>query len=149
MANRHVYFGIENLGLGDAGRDTLIQALRDLGPASDPQPARLCHWRTRLDGQAAIFEALFNEDNITVAAFKVQLSLIFGVEPVTIDHAVSLVTFDVLQTAVVTFSRNGADYLHVAFFGYDGATWPTWAESGTEARAYLAANAAEWDDTAA
>lgn len=141
----HGYFGIENLALNDNQRGELVDALRKLGPTSDPQPARLCHWRTRLDGQAAIFEALFNEAHITVDAFKMRLGVIFSIDPQTIDHAINLVTFAARETAIATFSRGGTDYLRLAMFGYDGADWPTWMESGDEARSYLAANREEWE----
>jgi len=130
------YFGIENLALNDAQRAELVAALRALGPSSDPQPARLNHWRTRPDAQAAIFEALFNKDHITIQTFKNRLGAIFNVDPATINHAIAFHTFATLPTAVVTFSRGGTNYLRVAFFGYDGAYWPTWDESGDEARAY-------------
>jgi len=142
---RHVYFGIENLALNDAQRAELVAVLRALGPASHPQPARLCHWRTRLDGQAAIFEALFDEDTITIEAFKNRLGSIFGVDPANIGHSTNLVTFASRQSAVVTFSHNSTDYLRVVFFGYAGADWLAWMESGDEARAYLRTNAAEWE----
>ena len=142
--NRHIYFGIENLALNDAQRGLLVDALRALGPSSHPQPACLCHWRTRLDGQAAIFEALFDEDTITVVTFKNRLGSIFGVNPANIGHDTRIVTLANRETAVVTFSR-GIDYLRVAFFGYAGVDWPTWMESGNECRAYLRANAVEWE----
>lgn len=148
MAMRHIYFGIENLALTNAQRAELVDALRALGPSSDPQPARLCHWRTRPDSDAAIFEALFDEDNITIAAFKQRLGAIFSIDPATIDHDTNLVAFDARQSAVVTFGRGGTDYLRVVFFGYDGADWPTWAESGDECRAYLSNNAAAWESEA-
>jgi hypothetical protein len=141
----HGYFAIENLNLNASQRQTLVQALRALGPAADDQPAHLCHWRTRLDNEAAIFEALFNEDNVTVQAFKNRLGAIFGVDPGSIDHATQRVTFAARQTAVVTFSRSGTDYVRVAFFGYGGGSWPTWEQSRVECVAYLAANAAEWE----
>lgn len=141
----HGYFGIENLALNDAQRGELVDALRQLGPASSPQPARLCHWRTRLDGQAAIFEALFNESHITIDAFKTRLGTIFGIDPQTIDHEINRVTFAARETAIVTFGRGGTAYLRLAMFGYDGADWPAWMESGDEARAYLAANQSEWE----
>lgn len=143
--DRHIYFGIENLALNDVQRGLLVDALRALGPASHPSPACLCHLRTRLDGQAAIFEALFDEDKISIAAFKDRLGSIFSVDPATIDHGINLVTFAARQSAVVTFSRNSTDYLRVVFFGYAGADWPTWMQSGDETRAYLWANAAEWE----
>ena len=134
----HGYFGIENLALNDTQRAALVTALRALGPASDPSPAHLCHWRTRLDGEAAIFEALFADDALTVDAFKNRLAAIFGVDPATIDHDLTAGT-----NTVVVFSRGGTDYLRVALFGGLAATWD---ESGDACRAYLAANAAEWED---
>ena len=136
----HGYFGIENLALNAAQRDTLIAALRRLGPASHPQPARLCHWTTRPDGQAAIFEALFSNQALTVTAWRNRLAQLFGVDPDTIGHATTLPIFDSVPTTVVTLSRSGTDYLRVALFAYPSQ----WAVSGAEARAYLAANAAEW-----
>jgi hypothetical protein len=138
----HGYFGIENLALNDNQRSTLVQALRALGPASDPQPARLCHWRTRPDGQAAIFEALFDEDVLTIQAWKVRLAALFDVDPGTVDHALVTAHFAGGDTPVVTFSRGGTDYLRVALFGGVGATWP---DSGDECRAYILANLAEWE----
>lgn len=145
MARVHVYFGVENLALNAAQRKTLADELEALGPAADPQPARLCHWRTRLDGDAIIYEALFDEENLTVAKFKERLGAIFDIDPATIDHSTSDEIFNALQTAVVTFSRLGTDYLRAAFFGYDGVSWPAWMESGDECRAYLIANTAEWE----
>jgi len=143
--DRHAYFGLENLALNDAQRGLLVTALRALGPSSHPSPACLCHWRVRPDGQAAIFEALFDEDTITIAAFKARLGGIFGVDPASIGHDTRLVTLANRQSAVVTFSRGGTDYLRVVFFGYAGADWPAWMASGDECHVYLRANAAEWE----
>ena len=141
----HGYWGIENLALNDTQRDTIVDELRRLGPSSDPQPARLNHWRTRLDGQAAIFEALWDEQYITIDTFKQRLAALFNIDPETIDHDTNLVTFAARQSAVVTFSRNGTDYLRTVFFGYAGGEFPEWDESGDEARAYLALFADEWE----
>jgi len=136
------YYAIEDLNLNASQRQTLVEALRKLGPASDPQPARLCHWRTRLDGQAAIFEAAFNENNLTVEAFKRRLGTIFGVSWVTIGHSTQSVTFDSLPTPVVTFSRTGTDYLRMALFGGPAASWE---ESRLECQAYLKDHQDEWE----
>jgi hypothetical protein len=143
MANWHGYFAVENLNLNAAQRSTLVDALRKLGPKSDPQPARLNHWRTRLDGDAAIFEALFNEDALTVNAFKQRLGAIFGVSPVTIASTLQSVTLKNRPTPIATFSRVGVDYIRFAAFGGVGATW---SQSGDECRAYLAANRDEWEN---
>ena len=138
----HGYFAIEDLGLNANQRQTLIDALRRLGPATDSQPARLCHWRMRLDDRAAIFEAAFNEDNLTVDAFKARLAAIFGVDPVTIDHRLQSVTFDSRPTPIATFSHSGTDYLRMALFGGPGATWE---QGRIEVLAYLAVNRDEWE----
>lgn len=134
----HGYLAIENLNLNATQRQVLIDELRCLGPASDPQPARLCHWRTRLDNEAAIFEALFDEDNLTVARFKQRLGAIFGVDPATVDHATQQTQYG----PVVTFSRGGTDYLRFALFGGTDAPW---MDSGNACRAYLAANRVAWE----
>lgn len=142
MAKRHFYLGIENLALNATQRQTLVDVLKALGPASDPQPARLCHWRTRLDDEAAIFEALFDEDNLTIPKFKQRLGDIFGVDPATIDHATQSKSYAGGTTPIVTFSHGGTDYLRFALFGGQGAAW---MESGDECRGYLAANRDEWE----
>jgi len=145
MANWQGYFGIENLARNASQKATLITALRALGPGNDPHPAYLCHWRTRLDGDAAIFEALFDEATVSIQAFKDRLGTIFGIEAATINHAVQQVVFSARESAVVTFSRSGTDYLRAVFFGYDGATWPAWDESRAECTMYLQNHAVEWE----
>ena len=139
----HGYFGVEDLNLSTAQRQVLIGELRSLGPASDPQPARLCHWRTRLDGQAAIFEALFNENNLTVERFKQRLGSIFSVDPEDIEHSLNVISFADGSTPVAVFSYGGTDYLRFALFGGLSASWQ---ESGDECRGYLAASIEEWED---
>jgi len=138
----HGYFGIENLALNDAQRAELVAALRVLGPSSDPQPARLIHWRTRLDGNAAIFEALFDENLLSIDAMKDRLAAIFNISPAMIDHTLTIFHFGTGNTPVAVFSRNGTDYIRMALFGGVGADW---MESGDECRAYLALFADQWE----
>jgi hypothetical protein len=138
----HGYFGIENLNLNASQRATLVNALEVLGPASDPQPARLNHWRVRLDDDAAIFEASFARTNLTIPQFKQWLGTIFGVDPGTIDHRHNLQHYAGGDTLIATFARSGTDYLRFALFG--GIT-TTWNQSGDECRGYLAANISEWE----
>ena len=145
MTRRHVYFGIENLALNDDQKATLVDALTQLGPKSHPSPACLCHWRIRLDGDAAIFEALFEDSAITVDAIRQYLANIFGVDAENIGDSISFVTFDSRRTAVARYSYAGTEYLQLAVFGYAGGEWPTWSESGDECRAYLAANRGQWE----
>ena len=138
----HGYFGVEDLNLSTAQRRLLIGELRSLGPASDPQPARLCHWRTRLDGNQAILEALFNEDNLTVDKFKQRLGSIFSVDPEDIESQVNSRWFAGGSTPVVVFGYGGTDYLRFALFG---GLLASWQESGDECRGYLAASIEEWE----
>ena len=130
------------MNLNASQKQTLVSELRALGPSYNPQPAKLCHWRTRLDNEAVIFEALFNEDNLTIAKFKNRLGTIFGIDPGTIDHSVNNVSFGDGNTPIVTFSRGGTDYLRFALFGGLGVEW---MDSGNECRAYLHANLEEWE----
>lgn len=139
----HGYFGIENLNLSGEQRAALVSALRALGPAEDRSPARLNHWRTRLDGEAAIFEALWDPANITVDAFKQRLGAIFDVDPATIDHALNTVSFtETRETLIAVFSRGGTDYLRLALFGTLAGSW---LDSGAETRAYIAVNLQDWE----
>lgn len=133
----HGYIGIENLGLTDAQRNQLVAHLKTLGPASDPQPAHLCHWRTRLDNQAGIFEALFAEDTISIDAVKSTLGQIFSVDPATISHTVTSSAYG----PVVTFARGGNKLRLIQFGGVGSA----WMASGDACRAYLKANSAAWE----
>ena len=138
MADRHLFWGIENMALDNDQRALLVAALDTIPPLTHPQPSSANHRRVRLDGDAAIYAGLWNEDHITVATFKNKLGAIFSVDPATIDHAINNVTFDTRESAVVTFSRGGTDYLRVVFFGYaGGGDWPTWNESRLEMLQYL------------
>lgn len=139
----HGYLGIENLALNAQQRQALVQALRALGPTSATQPALLNHWRLRLDGQAAIFEAAFSDEALTVPALKGYLANVFGIDPNTISHSVQTVSFRELgETPIVILRRNGTDYVRVALFGGMAASRE---ESLSECVAYLIANQDEWD----
>ena len=171
--DKHVYLAIENIGLNDTQRDTLIDALKALGPkwsskevemftpvvyeydedgelisetGGDPymetiyfhsgMPAHFNHWRVRLDKQAIILEALFNEDHLTVDAFKNRLSIIFNVEIDTITDVVQQTQYGPL----VTF---GCITPRIRFLLFGGVN-ATWMESGDACRAYLADNTDDW-----
>ena len=146
MAMVHVYFGMVNLSMNASQKQQLVQALRNLGSNEDMQPCHRNHWRTRPDNDAVIFEALWNEDHISITFIKSYLGNIFGISPSTINHAVLQQTFGVLPTAVVTFSRNGTNYIRIVYFGYSGGgNYPSWIQSLAEVTAYLAANRVAWE----
>lgn len=102
-------------------------------------PAWWCHIRPRLDKQAVIVEALFEEENITVGHFKNKLANIFSVDPSTIDSVAQQTQYGPL----VIYSRGGDDKLRFLLFGGVNATWD---ESGDACRSYLADNIAEWEE---
>ena len=142
MANKHLYLGIENVNLNATQRNTLIAALRALGVHGTPRNEHNNHDRIRLDGDAGIFETLFDEDTLTIDAFKARLGTILGVDPATIDHSGATGNWGGQSTPVVTFSRGGTDYVRMALFGGTGATWE---QSRQAALAYIAANLSEWE----
>jgi len=141
----HCYIGIENLNLNVTQRTTLINGLKQLGDNLNPQPCHRNHWRIRLDNQAVIFEALFEDDTISIQAVKNWLANIFGVAVGTISHSVNNQSFAGGSTPVVTFTRTGTNYLRLAQFGGVGATWE---QSRQEVLGYLALNRAAWETEA-
>jgi hypothetical protein len=91
-----------------------------------------------MDGQAAIFEADFGDNEVTIAGIKNRLANIFDIDPATISHTIT-------QTAygpVVTYNRNGDRLRMIQFGGVD----PTWEESRQAVIAYLIANGAAWGE---
>lgn len=144
MAHAHLYIAIEDINLSGTQRQSLWDVFKARGQANDGPNLQLRnHWRFSLDNKKAIFEALFDQDQLTFNQFKQWLGAIFGVDPATIDNANSQQTFDTLPTPIVTFSRGGTNYIRFAAFGGSGATW---LQSRREVLAYLAINAAEWEE---
>jgi len=137
----HGYIGLENLNLNASQKAALIAAIKSLGPSC--QPCHLNHWRTRLDDEAVLFEALFDNNSVGIQAFKNRLGTIFGVDPATINHTAVTQSFAGGTTPVVTFSLGGMDYIRLALFGGIGTGW--W-DSGDECRGYLALYRGEWEN---
>ena len=138
MAFWHGYFGIENINLNTAQKSDLVDALKEPGNNTAPQPCYRNHRRFRLDGDAAIFEARWNKDNIVADKFKQYLGNIFGIDPATIDHVITTPGSNI----VAVFSRGGTDYLRIAFFGGLSCTWE---ESRQAVLTYLRINRELWD----
>lgn len=137
MSLRRFYFAMENLALTAPQQQTLVDALKQLGPDS-PSPAKRNHWRVRLDGAAVIFEAEFDDSNFTAAALRQRLATIFGV-PVA---EVTSVTSTPASGTLLTLSYQATPRLRCLIFGGANASY---AESQQAARAYLAANSATWE----
>ena len=139
MADKELYFYLENIALTAAQRDTLVNAIKAWGKRDqDQNPRNRMHWRVRLDGQAVIFEAWVDEDNLTLLSLRQRLANLFNV-------ALSQVTGSAASNQygqVVTLSYQSTARLRVGVFGGVSATYE---ESQAAATAYLAANTAAWD----
>ena len=142
MAQWHGYLAIEDIDLTDEQRASILAAFRALGPGNDPQPARLLHSRTSLDGSKAIFSANFNEDNLTVAKVKSFLADAVGVDPGIIDDT----TQQTARGPLVTYSVAAVDKIRFLVFESVGSTWEA---SRLQVLAYLKANAIEWGEEVA
>jgi hypothetical protein len=137
--SQHVYILIEALSMTAGQRNTLVAALRALGPSSAAQPAHLNHSRLRLDNLAVILEALFADNDVTVANVKQFLANAFSVDVATITHSVTTTAYGVQAT----YARTGVDRLRFTLLG--GAD-PTWAQSRAAASQYISDNAVAWGD---
>lgn len=146
MAEWFGFWGIEDLGLTDGQRATLIAGIRAMGLRdSDGQPAWRMHDRVRPDGLAMIAAGTFEDDQLTVAALKQRMATLFGVNVSTITSTTSTQSYAGGTTTVVTLKYNTVNKLRVALFGGVGADWE---QSRAETCGYLAANAADWGDLA-
>ena len=143
MADWRGYFLIENMGLTASQKQTLVNGLRSLGPGNHPQPSHINHWRTRLDNEAAIFEALFNSDHLTIQAIKNRLAAIFSVPAGNITHSASTASYSPGNLSnVVVFRYNSLDKLRMILFGTNTGTY---IQSHDEVLGYLAVNMAAWE----
>lgn len=142
MTLKHLYFGIENLAMNDTQRDIFVDALRALGRKDGGAAHERMQFRVRADRQAALFEATFDDADLTIQLWKNRLASLFGVSANTITNATNQPDFGAGTTTVVTFGRAGTDYLRVALFGGVNATTE---QSRVEAVAYLALHTTNWD----
>lgn len=138
MAIRNYYIGVESLSLTTLQKAQLLDAIKQLGANTDPRPASRNHWRVRLDNNAVIFHALFDEDLLTVAVISQQLATLFSVPVIQVTATTATNIYG--QSA--TFVYLAVNRLLIQVFG--GVT-ATSAESRAQVLAYLAANSAAWE----
>jgi len=140
----HGYFLVERLNIGAGNWAALVALYEAMGSHGTDFPAHNTHWRTRLDGNAVIYESLFDPDEVSIDSFKALLADTFGVPVENILHTTEAVDYAGNGTTRWTFYYDeiivGEDRFLVERFGGGG----TWQESGDEARAYIAANAGNW-----
>lgn len=134
------YFFIENFGLTPQQKQTLVTALQGFGMRNDAlNPRDRNHWRVRLDGEAVIFEAVFNADNLTVASLRARLAGIFGVD----ENQISADTSQNQYGDLAVFSYNDVVRLRVGVFGGRSAGY---VSSQVAARQFIADFAGDWEE---
>jgi hypothetical protein len=139
MTSVNLYFYVEALSLTTPQLNTLVAQLQALGQRNaDTNPRMRNHWRTRLDGQAVIFEAWWDDSHLTALAMRNRLAAIFGVANTNITYATSQTAFGPL----VTYTYASVDRLRVGVFAGPTATYQ---DSQAAALDYLSDNAATWE----
>jgi hypothetical protein len=134
------YFYIENLGLNAQQKQALVSALQSWDLHNDaPNPRDRNHWRVRLDGEAVIFEAVFNADDLTVSSLQSRLADLFGVNVEQIDASTSQNQYG----EVAIFSYNHVDRLRVGVFAGRQAGYPA---SQAAAQQFIIDFASAWQE---
>ena len=130
---------MENTGLNDTQRDTLKDWFQSFCDARSPYPNLNMQTRVRLDGQAVIFEAPVNTDNLDKDHVVGKLAEVFGIDPATI----TVVVRDNQYGEGADLQRPaGTNRLRFGVFGGRGATW---AESRDACAQYLSDFAEDWE----
>ena len=133
------YFYIEVLSLTAQQKQTLVDALKGWGLRNQSIfPNERNHWCVRPDGNALIFEAVFNSDLLTVSSLRSRLAGIFGVNVSTITYTTSTNDYG----EIVVFRYNNVDRLRVGVFGGRLATYQV---SRSAAQHYLKDFSSAWD----
>jgi hypothetical protein len=142
MARKNLYCLGQDINLTEPQRAALWQVIREIAGMDTGQPRDRNHGRLSLDESLINFQGLFDEDDLSVSAFKQLLADEFGVEPSSIDSVRDDVEIGGYTSPFWTFSRLGTNYFRLAIMGGVNATL---AESNDAFKAYLQANAAEWE----
>lgn len=145
MQRINAYFGIEALPALPAKNYTLLKLLlQNMAANHFPQPASHFHYRIRSDSKAIIFQGTFLSDFLRPGDIQERLSELFNVGINQIAANINQISFGPGYSAFCTFSYNSTPRLRYVIFGFD-TTWPTLAESAAECRAFILANANDWD----
>ncbi len=138
-----LYLGAENIAMTAAQKNAFRETLRVIGPATHSQPSELMHWRPRMDGDATLMRASFQDGDMTAAGLRQLLAVALGVPAPQITSANSSVTYKTTPSLIVTMSNSGVPQMRFILFA--GGRAPI-QQSNDEAVAYLIANAAAWGD---
>lgn len=144
--NWHGYFVLERLNIGAGNWASLKAMFDDMGTHDSVFPCYNTHLRTRLDGDAVLYESLFDTEEVSIAAFKQLLADVFGVPIEDIHDTKSSASYAGGETTIWRFwypdTAAGHDRFLTERFGNGGSAW---GESGDECRGYLALHNSEWE----
>jgi len=120
LTDWHGYFYIEDLGLTDQQRLTLVDIFKARGVRNNgPFPHERNHWRIRKDDKAAIFEAVFEADELTTLWVRTRLAEIFSVPVANITASSTTTEYGPL----LTFKYQTVNKLRLGIFAGLSATW--------------------------
>jgi hypothetical protein len=131
----HGYYVIENLGMTGNQKQQVDGELIKLGPVRDTKPCNLNHRRYRSDGNAVIYEAMFDEKEIAIEAMDKYLASALGIDPRSIKHSTRISKYG----TEIAFTYNGSKSIMTLF---DGSTWE---ESRKACLRYLYDYMSLWD----
>lgn len=145
MAKWHGYFVVERGAVGINNWNHLIQVFEEMGTHKSPMPARNTHWRTRLDGDAGIYESAFESGEVGLKGFKELLAAEFDVPVEDIQAIASEASYAGGFTRVWEYHYPiGGDLRFTARrFGGGAANW---GQSRLECLGYLALYQNEWEE---
>ena len=138
----HGLFVAERLSISAANWAQLQALFEDMGTIGSKVPAINNHKRTRLDGDALIYESRFDPLEVTGAAFRQMLADEFGVPVGDIAQITTQDDYAGHGTIVWTYSYTAVDRFIVRRFG-GGISGRM--ESLGECLGYLAVNQALWE----
>jgi len=139
----HGYFVVERNTVGIGNWQALLLLFDQMGTKESIYPAYNNHFRTRLDGNAKIYESLFEPEGVSIHDFKHFLADEFIVAFDDIGDTQFVESYADYDSNVWVFSYpvGGDDRFTVRRFGRGG----TWEESWNECEGYLTMNLNQWE----
>lgn len=136
----HGYIVVERGTVGGGNWAALCELYETMGTHDSGFPCENTHDRTRMDGDAVIYESRFDPNEVSIESFVALLAGEFGVAVGDIEHTTAVVRYGGYDTTMWEFLYNAIVRFSVRRFGRGG----TWEQSRNECLGYLAANRAAW-----
>jgi hypothetical protein len=138
------YLGAENISLTQPQKDAFRATMSAIGPVGNTSTAEQMHWRSRLDGDAVIMRALFQDSDVTGAGLRSLLATALGIPAAQVASATTTFKYKDIPSVLLTMSVAGVDKMRFIRFAGMSATV---TQANVEALAYLKLNAAAWGDS--